>query len=156
MKFALNLPNFGNFSDIDALVDLAVAAEAAGWDGIFLWDHILADDGVPFVDPWIAMAAIACATRRIRIETMVTPIGKEQDLLPDDIRAMRAYIDAHRKTGEPYDIAVNGRVFATEFTEEPVSAPDHEPASVTWWIEVYRGNVPLARVRENIRHGPPA
>ena len=28
MKFALNLPNFGSFSDIDALLDLALDAEA--------------------------------------------------------------------------------------------------------------------------------
>ena len=37
MKFALSLPNVG---PPQRLVDLACRAEASGWDGVFLWDHI--------------------------------------------------------------------------------------------------------------------
>jgi len=44
VRFALNLPNFGAFADPHRLVDLARRAEAAGWDGFFLWDHIRAGD----------------------------------------------------------------------------------------------------------------
>ena len=28
------------FTDSATLVDMAVDAEAAGWDGVFLWDHM--------------------------------------------------------------------------------------------------------------------
>jgi len=35
------LPPFDDFADPRRLVDLAVAAEESGWDGFFLWDHVL-------------------------------------------------------------------------------------------------------------------
>lgn len=56
-------------------------AEEAGWDGFFLWDHLLIFDSeqiVPFVDPWIALTAIAANTERMRIGTMVTPVPRRR------------------------------------------------------------------------------
>ena len=40
------------------LVELAAEAEAAGWDGVFVWDHIAReeDPSLPATDPWIAVA----------------------------------------------------------------------------------------------------
>ncbi|MCU0281540.1 MAG: LLM class flavin-dependent oxidoreductase, partial [Acidimicrobiia bacterium] len=65
MRFAINLPNFGDFADPHRLVDLARRAEAAGWDGFFLWDHIRAGDWAgPVADPWVALTAVAAATDR--------------------------------------------------------------------------------------------
>jgi alkanesulfonate monooxygenase SsuD/methylene tetrahydromethanopterin reductase-like flavin-dependent oxidoreductase (luciferase family) len=40
MKFGLDLTIFGELADPVLLGDLAVAAEQAGWDGFFLWDHV--------------------------------------------------------------------------------------------------------------------
>src|SRR6266571_3257882 len=40
MKFAIYVPNFGEFGDARILADLAAEAEATGWDGFFIWDHI--------------------------------------------------------------------------------------------------------------------
>src|SRR3712207_7456909 len=37
-------------------------AEDAGWDGFFIWDGML-HDPLPKADPWIALAAVAQATR---------------------------------------------------------------------------------------------
>ena len=34
MRFALNVPNFGAFSDPNTLMELAAEAERAGWDGV--------------------------------------------------------------------------------------------------------------------------
>ncbi|WP_280641323.1 hypothetical protein [Streptomyces afghaniensis] len=39
LRFAVYLPPFGPFGDPNVLVELAVRAEAAGWDGVFLWDR---------------------------------------------------------------------------------------------------------------------
>lgn len=78
MRFALNVPNFGALSDPNTLMDLAAEAERAGWDGFFLWDHILLWDRNPIADPWIALAAIAVATERIRIGPMVTPVARRR------------------------------------------------------------------------------
>jgi len=79
MKFALNLPNFGAYADVETLAELAATAESAGWDGFFLWDHVLTDhDDAPFVDPWVALAAIALSTARVKIGTLVTPLPRRR------------------------------------------------------------------------------
>ena len=78
MRFALNVPNFGALSDPATLVSLAIDAERAGWDGFFLWDHILLWDRNPIADPWIALAAIAVRTERILIGPMVTPVARRR------------------------------------------------------------------------------
>ena len=78
MRFALNVPNFGAFSDPSTLMELAVDAERSGWDGFFLWDHVLLWDRNPIADPWIALAAIAVRTERIRIGPMVTPVARRR------------------------------------------------------------------------------
>jgi alkanesulfonate monooxygenase SsuD/methylene tetrahydromethanopterin reductase-like flavin-dependent oxidoreductase (luciferase family) len=44
MKFGLSLPNRGDYRDIHRMVELALLAEEAGWDGFFLWDHIARGD----------------------------------------------------------------------------------------------------------------
>jgi len=80
VHFGITVPNFGSYADIRALADLTRDAEAAGWDGFFVWDHIspAASEGAPIADPWIALAAIALATERIRIGTMVTPVARRR------------------------------------------------------------------------------
>lgn len=78
MRFALNVPNFGALSDPITLMELAADAERSGWDGFFLWDHILLWDRNPIADPWIALAAIAVRTERIRIGPMVTPVARRR------------------------------------------------------------------------------
>jgi len=78
VKHGLFLPPFGPFGDPDGLVELAVAAEASGWDGFFLWDHLLHRADGPYIDAWIALAAIAARTERIRIGPMVTPVPRRR------------------------------------------------------------------------------
>ena len=77
MKFGIYLPNFGPYGDACVLANLARDAENSGWDGFFLWDHI-AGWTLPFVDPWIALAAIAINTKQIRIGTTVTPLPRRR------------------------------------------------------------------------------
>jgi len=43
LRYGVYLPPMGPLGDPRALVDLARRAEAAGWDGVFLWDHVLTD-----------------------------------------------------------------------------------------------------------------
>jgi alkanesulfonate monooxygenase SsuD/methylene tetrahydromethanopterin reductase-like flavin-dependent oxidoreductase (luciferase family) len=79
MKFAANLPAFGDFADPRVLADLAKTAEEVGWDGFFIWDHIFFDPSFhPMVDPWVGLAAVATATKTLRIGTMITPIPRRR------------------------------------------------------------------------------
>src|SRR4030067_3379825 len=79
LHFALTLPNFGLFADPDHYLDLARRAEAAGWEGFFLWDHIRAGDWAgPVIDPWVALGAVAPGTQRIRLGTMITPLPRRR------------------------------------------------------------------------------
>jgi alkanesulfonate monooxygenase SsuD/methylene tetrahydromethanopterin reductase-like flavin-dependent oxidoreductase (luciferase family) len=73
MRFGMSVPNAG---DPAQLVDLAVTAEEAGWDGFFLWDQLQLDAvrRPPMHDPWVLLGAIAARTSRVRLGTMITPI----------------------------------------------------------------------------------
>ena len=66
MRHALFLPPFGEFARPQAVMELAVTAEEAGWDGLFLWDHMWRppDDVEDVADTWITLAAVAAVTRR--------------------------------------------------------------------------------------------
>ena len=79
LKRGLAAPNFA--VDPHDLVELGVTAEKAGFDGFFLWDHLLfSNDGVgpDIVDPWLVLALIAEATERITIGTMITPVSRRR------------------------------------------------------------------------------
>jgi alkanesulfonate monooxygenase SsuD/methylene tetrahydromethanopterin reductase-like flavin-dependent oxidoreductase (luciferase family) len=81
LHFGILVPNFGDCcGSARKLADLAVLGEGAGWDGFFVFDHILYSGGleVPVVDPWVALAAIAVETNRIRIGTLSTPIARRR------------------------------------------------------------------------------
>jgi alkanesulfonate monooxygenase SsuD/methylene tetrahydromethanopterin reductase-like flavin-dependent oxidoreductase (luciferase family) len=79
MRYGVNLPPFADLSDVAALAELAVEAEGAGWDGFFLWDHVIFDPTWhPIADPWIALTAVALRTERIRLGTMVTPLARRR------------------------------------------------------------------------------
>ena len=76
---AIAVPNFGE--EPAGLIELGVAAEEAGFDGFFLWDHIVfsnRDDGPPVIDPWLVLAVVAARTSRIRLGTMITPVPRRR------------------------------------------------------------------------------
>lgn len=77
LRFGVYLPPFGTFGDPAVLVDLAVRAERAGWDGVFLWDHLVRGS-MPVADPWTALGAIAQATDRILLGPSVTPLPRRR------------------------------------------------------------------------------
>ncbi len=79
LKHGIAVPNFG--AEPCDLIELGVATEQAGFDGYFLWDHIVfsnTDDGPPIVDPWLVLSVVAARTSRIRIGTVVTPVPRRR------------------------------------------------------------------------------
>ena len=75
----LFLAPFDELSDPFVLIEEAMAAEAGGWDGVFLWDHIVHRPPVRAVsDQWVALSAIAAHTERVRLGPMVTPLSRRR------------------------------------------------------------------------------
>jgi alkanesulfonate monooxygenase SsuD/methylene tetrahydromethanopterin reductase-like flavin-dependent oxidoreductase (luciferase family) len=76
---AIFVAPFDELADPRLLARLAADAEAAGWDGFFLWDHIVYSAPTSAVlDPWVAMAAIAMATETVITGPLVTPLSRRR------------------------------------------------------------------------------
>jgi alkanesulfonate monooxygenase SsuD/methylene tetrahydromethanopterin reductase-like flavin-dependent oxidoreductase (luciferase family) len=271
MRYAINLPNFGSFGNPRLMANLAVEAEAAGWDGFFIWDHVLwlAPNNQPVAEPWVTLGAMAMATERIRLGPMVTPLprrrpwqvarqavtldqlsngravlgvgiggdwfgdysrfgepaddrthgeqldealqvvtglwsaetfsyagqhytvrdtqflpapvqpripiwvagvwpgtkpfrraaqyagvapiarGENNQLSPDDMRALRAYVQQHRTSAEPFDVVMGGPPLAAE------QYAAYAAAGVTWYQDGFLWEDSVEDVRAHIRRGPP-
>lgn len=79
MRHAIFVPIFGELADPNVVARLAAEAEEAGWDGFFVWDHLAyAPPVTEIADPWITLAAVACATERVRLGPMVTPLPRRR------------------------------------------------------------------------------
>ena len=77
MRYGVSIPPF---TDAHTIVELAVEAEAAGWDAVLLWDHlrwIVALD-LDVHDPWALLSAIAMRTERVMLGTCVTPVSRRR------------------------------------------------------------------------------
>jgi alkanesulfonate monooxygenase SsuD/methylene tetrahydromethanopterin reductase-like flavin-dependent oxidoreductase (luciferase family) len=77
MRFAVSVPPFTRPDDV---VRMAVDAEAAGWDGFFLWDHLRWSKSVDVEvhDPWVLLGAVATATQRMLLGPLVTPLSRRR------------------------------------------------------------------------------
>jgi alkanesulfonate monooxygenase SsuD/methylene tetrahydromethanopterin reductase-like flavin-dependent oxidoreductase (luciferase family) len=80
LKYAVSMPNFGEYADPHSIMELARMVEAHGWDGFFLWDHMLwtSPQSMPLYDPYVLLAAMATATERITIAPMITPVPRRR------------------------------------------------------------------------------
>jgi alkanesulfonate monooxygenase SsuD/methylene tetrahydromethanopterin reductase-like flavin-dependent oxidoreductase (luciferase family) len=80
MRFSVSIPNFGEFADPEAVAVLAQAVEHAGWDALFVWDHVVHEKRLvrQIADPWILLTTAAMVTSRIRLGTMVTPVARRR------------------------------------------------------------------------------
>jgi alkanesulfonate monooxygenase SsuD/methylene tetrahydromethanopterin reductase-like flavin-dependent oxidoreductase (luciferase family) len=113
MHFGIEVVPFGDFSDPRPVVQLARAAEAAGWEGLWIWDHMLVPYGSG--DPWITLAAVAASTKNIKLVTGIAPLPR-----------YRPHLLARMLTG--LDLLSAGRViFGTGLGIDPDFAPFGEP-----------------------------
>lgn len=84
LKHGLVFPRVADLADPELLVEFAVAADETGWDGVFLYDHLIwpftpdPPEYQPAVDPWITLAGVATRTDRLTLGTWVTPVPRRQ------------------------------------------------------------------------------
>ena len=70
---------FDALADPRVIGDLAARAEAAGWEGVFLWDHLQYGDRVQAIaDVWTCCAAVAMRTSSVLFGPMVTPLARRR------------------------------------------------------------------------------
>jgi alkanesulfonate monooxygenase SsuD/methylene tetrahydromethanopterin reductase-like flavin-dependent oxidoreductase (luciferase family) len=77
MRLGVYLPLFEDFADPRRAAALAATAEEAGWEGLFVWDHMLAS-AMSVGEAWTTLAAIATATSTMRIGVMITPLARRR------------------------------------------------------------------------------
>jgi alkanesulfonate monooxygenase SsuD/methylene tetrahydromethanopterin reductase-like flavin-dependent oxidoreductase (luciferase family) len=80
MKFGFVMP----FGDPKLTVEVAREVEAAGWDGLFVWESVWG------ADAWATLAAVAVVTERISLGTMLTPISR---MRPWDLAGKTTTVD---------------------------------------------------------------
>jgi alkanesulfonate monooxygenase SsuD/methylene tetrahydromethanopterin reductase-like flavin-dependent oxidoreductase (luciferase family) len=74
MHFGLEVIPFGAYADPRNVLELAQAAEQAGWEGLWLWDHLLMPYGAG--DPWVTLSGVAASTQRLKLVTGVSPLPR--------------------------------------------------------------------------------
>jgi alkanesulfonate monooxygenase SsuD/methylene tetrahydromethanopterin reductase-like flavin-dependent oxidoreductase (luciferase family) len=79
MRFGVYCANFGFLGEARPLIDLAVLAEEHGWDGFFVYDHLVPFPGraVHSVDPWTVLAVVAERTQLV-LGPMITPVARRR------------------------------------------------------------------------------
>ncbi|KQV77192.1 luciferase [Aeromicrobium sp. Root344] len=115
MRSALWLPLFDDLAVPQVVARLAADAEAAGWDGCFVWDQLLWRAPVRGVaDPWITLAAIATATERLRIGPMVTPLPRRR---PTKVARETVTLDRLSRGRLTLGVGLGGDRFAGELSK---------------------------------------
>lgn len=126
MRYAVDVAPLGEMADPRLLVELAVAAERSGWDGLSTWDVLGTAMGAAAVDPWVALTAIACATERLRLITSVVVLPRRRPQLVAQAAAS-------------LDVVSNGRLVLG-------IGAGGDPADFTGFDEAYEGPERIARL----------
>jgi hypothetical protein len=87
------------------------------------------------------------------IPAKMNPDGKFVDLQPDDLRQMKAYIEANRTLKAPFDIVVEGNTFGLDGAQVKDKLGPWVEAGATWWMETL-GSTPQDELLAHIRKGP--
>jgi alkanesulfonate monooxygenase SsuD/methylene tetrahydromethanopterin reductase-like flavin-dependent oxidoreductase (luciferase family) len=74
MHYGIEVVPFGEFGDPRVVVQMAQTAEAAGWEGLWVWDHLMFPYGVG--DPWVILSAVAVSTRRLKLCAGIAPLPR--------------------------------------------------------------------------------
>src|SRR5918997_3574543 len=78
MRYGIVMANLKEYSDPRVAVRLAQAAEEAGWEAFFVWDHLGFVWGSPSSDPWVVLPAVAASTTHIALGTAITPLARRR------------------------------------------------------------------------------
>ncbi len=91
MKFGVMVENHFGY-DYQTIYGIAIAAERFGFDGLYMCDHLVNQNfaRLPCLDPYVALGALASSTKKLRLGTLVTPVGFRY---PSDVAKLAASLD---------------------------------------------------------------
>jgi Luciferase-like monooxygenase len=72
VRHGIEITNLGDYADSRVAARLAQAAEEAGWEGLFVWDHLAFAWGVPSGDPWVSLST------RLKLGTAITSLARRR------------------------------------------------------------------------------
>jgi alkanesulfonate monooxygenase SsuD/methylene tetrahydromethanopterin reductase-like flavin-dependent oxidoreductase (luciferase family) len=111
MRYGIVMANLNEYSDPRVAVRLAQAAEEAGWEAFFVWDHLGFVWGTPSSDPWVVLSAVAASTTRLKLGTAITPLARRR---PQIVANALASLDLLSGGRVVFGAGLGGRV--EEFT----------------------------------------
>ena len=122
------MPLFDALADPAVVARLCVEAEEAGWHGAFVWDNLRFQEPVVDVaDPWITLAAMATATKRIRLGPMVTPLARRR---PVKVARESATLDRLSDGRLTLGVGLGNDRFASEYSITGEELDDRRRASM--------------------------
>ena len=128
MRSGLFLPLFDELADPAVVARLSAEAEEAGWHGVFVWDNLRFQEPVVDVaDPWITLAAMATATKRIRLGPMVTPLARRR---PVKVARETATLDRLSGGRLTLGVGLGSDQFASEYSITGEELDDRRRASM--------------------------
>ena len=84
----------------------------------------------------------------------MNPKGELEPVTPDDLRQMKAYIDANRSLTTPFDFVAEGKTDGLDQAQIKEKLQGWAEAGATWWVEGMWENTE-EQAAERIRLGPP-
>jgi alkanesulfonate monooxygenase SsuD/methylene tetrahydromethanopterin reductase-like flavin-dependent oxidoreductase (luciferase family) len=128
MRSGLFMPLFDELADPAVVARLCVEAEEVGWHGVFVWDNLRFQEPVVDVaDPWITLAAMATATKRIRLGPMVTPLARRR---PVKVARETATLDRLSGGRLTLGVGLGSDRFASEYSITGEELDDRRRASM--------------------------
>jgi len=135
LKFSVQVENHLGIS-YNGVRKVALEAEKSGFDGLFICDHLMGRNEEtyrqPCVDPWVTLGALAQATKKITLGTLVSAVGFR-------------YPSLLAKMGATLDHVSGGRLMLT------LGAGWHEPEYKAYGIPFPPIGVRMQQLREAVQ-----
>ena len=150
LKSALWIPLFDELADARVVAGLAASAEEAGWDGLFVWDHVRWQQPIRAVaDPWVALTAASMASETLRIGPMVTPLARRR---PQVLARQTATLDVLSGGRLTLGVGLGSDRYGQEFTKFGEELDDRKRAEL---MDESLGILQAAWSGEPVRHEGP-
>jgi alkanesulfonate monooxygenase SsuD/methylene tetrahydromethanopterin reductase-like flavin-dependent oxidoreductase (luciferase family) len=81
--------------------------------------------------------------------------GSDTPMTPEDIRAIKGYVEANREQATEFDITWEGSTPGNNLTRAATLVRPWRDAGVTWWMEADWSVTKPEEVLQRIRQGPP-